>query len=111
MKKYNDEKFDYDLGLINKKTLTFLKYAWKDANHPDVVRGGYRFMRFLDICWCFLRYGAATYNYLDYQFYKLNSVHRNRFLTLRRRIKLMQTKFDFETYLKFKNKQQFNCAF
>ena len=40
MKKYNDEKFDYDLCLVNKKTLTFFKYAWKDANHPDVVRGG-----------------------------------------------------------------------
>lgn len=40
MKKYYDEKFDYNLSLINKKTLLFLKYAWKDANHPDVVRGG-----------------------------------------------------------------------
>lgn len=51
MKKYNDEKFDYDLCLVNKKTLTFFKYAWKDANHPDVVRGGVkcRLMRFLDI--------------------------------------------------------------
>lgn len=56
MKKYYDEKFDYNLSLINKKTLLFLKYAWKDANHPDVVRGGVkcRLMRFLDICWCFL---------------------------------------------------------
>lgn len=51
MKKYNDEKFDYDLCLVNKKTLTIFKYAWKDANHPDVVRGGVkcRLMRFLDI--------------------------------------------------------------
>ena len=63
MKKYNDEKFDYNLSLINKKTLIFFKYAWKDAYHPDVVRGGVkcRLMRFLDICWCFFRYGAATY--------------------------------------------------
>ena len=111
-KKYYDEKFDYNLSLINKKTLLFLKYAWKDANHPDVVRGGKMqinaFSRYLLV---FFRYGAATYNYLDYQFYRLNSVHRDRFLTLRRRIKLMQTKFDFETYVMFKNKQQFNCTF
>lgn len=38
--KYNDEKFDYDLNFFNKKTIAFLKYAWKDSNHSLVISGG-----------------------------------------------------------------------
>ena len=39
-KQFNDEKFNYDLGLFNKKTLVFLKYAWKESDNQRNKWGG-----------------------------------------------------------------------
>lgn len=73
--------------------------------------GGSRLFYFVDMCWCYLRYGATTNDYKRNKFYKLESSYRDTFLTFRRYIRLIQQRMDFDTHLLFKNKNEFNKSY
>ena len=65
----------------------------------------------MDMCWCYLRYGATTNDYKRNKFYKLKASYRDTFLTFRRYIRLIQQRMDFDTHLLFKNKSEFNKSY
>lgn len=95
-----------------------MKYAWNESRNTyteefETLTGWHRWriVRFLDLVWCNYRYGCPTNNYVSFQFYRLNSCTRNSFYTFRRRIKLIQKRFDFPTYNLFKSKNRFNELF
>ena len=118
-KKYNDLELDYNLSLFSDKTIKFLKYAWKDSKaapeHCQYIGMKLlfksRWLRFLDMCWCYVRFGAPTHNYKFFEFYKYNNAYRDTFLTSRRSTRILQKQTDINTYLLFKDKAAFNKSY
>ena len=105
MRKKNDIWYDYDLTIFSKSFWMFFKYAWlqsleiKSLINRDLIGGGKsRFFYFMDMCWCYLRYGATTNDYKRNKFYKLKASYRDTFLTFRRYIRLIQQRMDFDTH-------------
>lgn len=118
-KKYNDLELDYNLSLFSDKTIKFLKYAWKDSKaapeHCQYIGMKLlfksRWLRFLDMCWCYVRFGAPTHNYKFFEFYKYKNAYRDTFLTSRRLTAILQKKTNLDAYFLFNNKVEFNKAF
>lgn len=114
MKKKDDIWFGYDLSIFSCKFWNFFKYAWKEAELirrlvlKDTSCYKSRFFYWLDMSYCFCRYGATTYNYKNFQFYKKRACYRDSYLTFRRYVKLIQEKMDWDTHLLFKQKNEFN---
>lgn len=98
MKKKDDIWFGYDLSIFSCKFWNFFKYAWKEAELirrlvlKDTSCYKSRFFYWLDMSYCFCRYGATTYNYKNFQFYKKRACYRDSYLTFRRYVKLIQKK-------------------
>ena len=114
MEKKDDIWFGYNLSIFSLKFWKFFKYAWKHAAFirnqvlVDTGKCKSRIFYWLDMSYCFLRYGATTQNYDNFQFYKKNACYRNSYLTFRRYVKLIQRKMDWDVHLLFKQKNEFN---
>ena len=118
-KKYNDLELDYNLSLFSSNTIKFLKYALKDSKtvpgHDQYLGNKLlfksRWLRFIDMCWCFVRFGAPTNYYKFFEFYKYNNAYRDTFLTSRRLTALIQKRTNLEAYFLFDDKAKFNKAY
>lgn len=80
----------------------------------DVVHeksGKSRFGTFLDMCWCFARYGAGYYDYQIFAFYKLSAAQRKTFVTRGVSKKLNMFMNDEQYTHFFDNKDEFNKLF
>lgn len=64
-----------------------------------------------DAAYCYLRHGASPRDYMNFEFYKLKDIERNKFLTMKRTHKVEQIYNNNKYADYFNNKYMFNKAF
>lgn len=62
----------------------FKKGLFKTVRYVHKKTGYLSFVIFLDVLWCYVRYGASFKEYRLFEFYKLDSTSRNSYMTKRK---------------------------
>lgn len=94
----------------NKYSIAF-KRLYKELNPICQYYNKSKVYFLFDAAYCYLKYGASPHDYMNFEFYKLKDIERNKFLTMKRthRVESIYNDKKYADY--FNNKYKFNMVF